>query len=747
MNLSRSAVFLIHLVQDVNILRPLVFMATQNFGFDALLLVSTKFVARDQHGIWATELNEISQQSGARLAFFDDDLEARQHFTGTGLVFSASESHLHNHQTTHNVFRYVPPTYLKVTLQHGFECVGFRHSTDHVRAHGSTASFGADIVCAWYGGRLTSLAPSQRGKLLVTGPTSLLHMPASPANPGPDAPGLVCENLHSVRFTAAGSAKSEFVAAFEKFARVMAGSDKRIALRPHAGGQFFVKNRIPLPPNVTIENAPLYRMDLRKFAYGISAPSSVVIDLLLAGVPTAVWRDSNGSIDTAAYDGLPTVSSAKDWVRFARSARDRRERLLADQARFLEREEIVMDPREVFSRFAELFQAAQRMEIRPAGALAERERLLFVANGRVPTLQLSFEKPLEALVARGEIASRLLTEPELGANAGRVGDEDGMAQWIGRCLDTYNPSAIIFCRYSGPGHGAIVSWARRAGVPVIYHIDDDLLAIPRDIGERKHAYHNAPERVEAVTGLLQAADLVYASTRALEARLAARFPGTPIVAGDLYCSGEILRRAEPGVARKVGYMASADHAHNLEMVLPAIEKLLDRNPELRFELFGSIPIPEPLKRFGQRISTASAIADYDEFLERFAMQEWDVGICPLTPIEFNMTKADTKWVEYTAAGAAVVASRGTVYDECCSGGSGLLADTVDEWFSALDLLVNNGDERVAMVELAQSKLEQEYSVGRLRQQVLDVIVQARGRVGSRSGRAPDQEKERVCQLP
>jgi glycosyltransferase involved in cell wall biosynthesis len=191
-------------------------------------------------------------------------------------------------------------------------------------------------------------------------------------------------------------------------------------------------------------------------------------------------------------------------------------------------------------------------------------------------------------------------------------------------------------------------------------------------------------------------------------------------------------------------MASADHAHNLTMVLPAIERLLDANPALKFELFGSIPLPEALARFGERVTTAPPISNYANFLHEFAAREWDVGICPLVPIQFNLMKANTKWVEYTSSGAAVVASRGTVYDECCADGCGILASTEDEWFEALHLLVNDVSARLEMVGRAQKKLEGEYNVGRLREQVLDVISAARD---LQSSQAHELEQESsVCPI-
>jgi glycosyltransferase involved in cell wall biosynthesis len=746
MGLTPSATFLIHLVQDVSILRPLVIMASRDFGYETLLLVSTKFIARDVTGIWRNELIQISEETRSRLELFSDEWEAVAHLTGYGLLFAASESHLPQHATAHNVFRVAPPGYLKVTLQHGFECVGFRHSVDHARAHGKTASFGADIICSWSGGdQLESIAASQRSKLVVTGPTAVLQLPKGPFEHEPGAPGLVCENLHSVRFNGSADHRTEFVDTFVEFCRLLAKRKRQVTLRTHPGGQYVLRNRIPLGSNCEVQNAPIYRMDLRRFSYGVSAPSTILIEMLLADIPTAVWRDRHGGIDAGNYEGLATVSSAREWLEFAVAAESDPGQFLSRQKGFLEATGMPLDPREVFYRFAELFQSARRMEVRAPGSVAERERILLVANSNIPTLQLSFEKPLAPLVGRGEVVTRLLTEQDFRAQGDPLKDSDAPGVLDG-FLNRYSPSVIVFCRYSGPGYERVLDWARREQVPVIYHVDDDLLGVPRDVGERKFEIHNAPERRAAVAELLNSADLVYASTDRLKARLHDYFPDLPIVAGEIYCSSSVLRRPNVSADCKVGYMASADHAHNLAMVLPAIEKLLERNVHVRFELFGSIPVPDRLHRFGERISTAPPVRNYGSFLKEFSESRWAIGICPLSPIGFNLMKANTKWVEYTAVGAAVVASRGTVYDDCCADGCGILADTVEEWFSALDLLVNDADKRLAMVERAQAKLEHDYGVARLREQVLDVISRAHGAVRARRSDDRTEEEVSVCQV-
>ena len=475
---DRTAVFLINLVQDVNILRPLVFMAARDFGFNAMLLVSTKFSGRDIFGIWQSELEEICWLTGATLEFFGDDWEAERHLQGgEGLLFAASESHLHNHVTTHSIFRHAPSSLLRVTVQHGFECVGFRHSADHTRAHGGRVSFGADIVCSWYGPeQLTSMAKSQLNKLLVTGPTALLQMPTGPVERDKTRAGIVCENLHSVRLNGSGDFKSEFVDAFADFCRRLEAKGSEVTLRPHPGGQYVLKNKVALPTNARINNSPIYRLDMRRYSYGISAPSSVLIDMLLARIPTAVWQDRRGGLDTDNYAGLTMVSTPQEWFEFAQAAIVEPEPFLSLQDKFLKRTGMPLEPEEVFKRYSELFRTARQMELRPPAFLPERQRILFVANAIVPTLEISFQKPLAPLIGRGEVTSELLTEGHLRpAVLGDPATEDGFVRSL---LDGYDPSVIIFCRYSGPASRSIIAWAKRERVPVIYHIDDDLLAIP-----------------------------------------------------------------------------------------------------------------------------------------------------------------------------------------------------------------------------------------------------------------------------
>lgn len=720
----RHAIFIVNLLQDVNIVRPLAYLAAHELGQTVAFLVSDKFLDRDTTSSWERELRIIAAATNAEIYVYDSEFRAYDFLQGKGGVLVAgSESSLSAHAAVHNVFRIAPSSFLKITLQHGLECVGFLQNREHNLAHGRNVTFGADVVAGWCDPSiLRSLAPSQQAKLCVTGPSALVPTPGAPRPSGQDEAvgGIICENLHSVRLNISGNFKASFMDTFFAFCERLGAVGDRATLRPHPGGQYVLKNNVPLPDNVVLNNRPMYDVDLSRYAYGISAPSSVLVDMVLAGIPTAVWQDDDEVMDIGNYAGLAVISTLEDWLAFERDARLRPGMLLDQQARFLERLKMPTDPVVVRDRFARLLSGGAQRLGTVARAPAKPQRVLFVANGFIPTLQLSFLKPLAAM-GEGEVVWSPLYEEALRENLGQedfngpVGEAAALAHFR-----EFDPDLVVFCRYSGPHSRALCDFARERGVPTIYHVDDDLLNIPREIGQRKFRAHNRPERLASVHALLSSVDLLYCSTPPLLRQFRKLGFQTSAAAGKIYCSGEVLSPAVERPVTKIGYMGF-DHAHDLEMVLPAVEEVLDRNPSVTFELFGSIPKPASLDRFGDRVTVIPPVRVYSEFMQRFAELEWDIGICPLAPTAFNVLKANTKWVEYTSVGAAVIASRDMIYDDCCSDGCGDLATTHEEWVAAMEALCADAALRHRRVTAAQARLTKEYALDRLVDQVRDAF--------------------------
>lgn len=362
------------------------------------------------------------------------------------------------------------------------------------------------------------------------------------------------------------------------------------------------------------------------------------------------------------------------------------------------------------------------------GGASTGQRILYVANSNLPTLQLSFVEPLRQEVESGRFSTELLSEIQMRMLFGKRVHDGRVLAWVRDRLQKFDPQLLVFCRYSGPHAEFMMAWARERNVPTLFHIDDDLLQVPTELGAEKYSYHSDPARQSVVRLLLRGADLVYCSTDALRQRLLVQEPNVPSIAGAIYCSGEARREPGEQAAIKIGYMGFG-HAHDLAQVLPAIENILRRYPHVEFELFGTISKPKSLQAFGRRVRQIPPVANYAHYLEKLSALGWDIGICPLAPTTFNAVKANTKWVEYTMVGTAVIASKGTIYDDCCRDDCGILAHGEEEWGRALESLVLNGDLKAALVKNAQRRLRDEYSPVRLRQQVLGMFDLARDNAG------------------
>jgi len=365
--MSRSIVFLADQVQDVNIIRPLLALARQHTEADVMVMATSMFFGRDGTGLWQMELRAICGRLGIPVFECASAFEAVQLLQGShGLLIAAAESNAKAHEAAHEIFSVAPSSFLRVTLQHGFECVGFLHNAAHDRAHGRSAAFNADVICGWFGdGILRSVGPWERAKLIITGPPLLLPQPDSGEvddafslprviealmgesevtgeqphrRPAPNKhmrPCLICENLHSVRL---GSAilKSGFLAQFTDFAEEAPGLGLEVWLRPHPAGRYTDIKGVALPEGVKKSSRPIYREDLGRFRFAVSAPSSILFDFIVAGIPAAVWQDEYGEIDIRNYPGLPVIRKAEDWRAFAEDAETKREALLAEQQAFLD---------------------------------------------------------------------------------------------------------------------------------------------------------------------------------------------------------------------------------------------------------------------------------------------------------------------------------------------------------------------------------------------------------------------------
>ncbi len=717
---KKYIVFLINLHQDVNIVRPLAYIASKNLEMGIQFLVSHRFLQMDTTRVWQKEIALICEETGAEASVYNSSYDvciALQ--KKEGILVAASESNLTAHAETHQPFLQAPKGFLKVTLQHGFECIGFLQNKEHDKAHGRSITFAADVLCGWFPvERMASMAPSQRPKLYVSGPPSVLHQLSAPGGKKVNS-GLICENLHSVRLRANGDVTASYMDIFNQFCAEKAKKNKNVTIRPHPAGQYIVRNNIELPKNVNLNNEPIYKFPLNQYLYGISPPSSILLDMILANLPTAVWGDEAGIMDIGNYRGLTKISSLRDWLDFSEMAETKPAQILKRQRNYLDRLGMPIEKDDVRSRFLRLFAggslAKQTVESRVERSQRQARRILYVASATTSDWRSVLLDPLEPLVESGDFSVEVISEETL-LKAGP--DADAIIEDV---FNAFRPDMLVFCDYTGPGYHPLMTVARDRNCPTLYYAGENTIDLSHETDINTASKLSG--RAQSAKSLVNEVDLIWSASAPLKNYLQKFGSKAPMISSEFSFSGKMLQPPRKGPVRKIGYSGS-DHSHELTPILPALVAFLRKYPLIKFEYFSFEAPPEVLSEFGDRIAVLEPLKDTPSDAGYLADRHWDVGLCPLKSALKSALSTNRKWVEYTSAGIAVIASKSAVYNDCCKHGRGLIVETHEEWLAALDQFVNDDEFRIASIKSAQQKIEQAYTPGRLQQQLFDAFQQA-----------------------
>jgi glycosyltransferase involved in cell wall biosynthesis len=328
------------------------------------------------------------------------------------------------------------------------------------------------------------------------------------------------------------------------------------------------------------------------------------------------------------------------------------------------------------------------------------------------TYFISFEIPLERLRQQGRLGFSAYSQADVQAH-----EPGAWRQWILRV----RPQAVVLTRYGRADGVQIIAFCRSQGIPVIYHIDDDLLELPDSLGAAVVQRHASPEVVNARRDMLADSDLVYASTSVLAGVLQARFPQQRIFHGIYAPFLAAVLPDLPGdeAPEVIGYMGSRGHQEDLALALPAVARLMRERPRLRFETFGTVGMPSELAQFGDRVQHHAVQQSYGEFLKTLAGLRWRVGLAPLVDAPFNRCKAPTKFIEYSSCGIATAASDVVVYASAMPPGGGELVR--DDWYHALARMLDEPGRARACVETARAHCASVYGEDALARQVLHVL--------------------------
>jgi glycosyltransferase involved in cell wall biosynthesis len=383
-----------------------------------------------------------------------------------------------------------------------------------------------------------------------------------------------------------------------------------------------------------------------------------------------------------------------------------------------------------YSLYTKLFKdllSIEPLKVKSCSESFRTARILIIAPVEIPTVQLSFFKPLGQ--CNNPVEYLLWTDADFKGFSKAVPKQERinyLDAHFNRFLTEYEPTCLILCRCFHADIAILIKNARALGIPTIYHIDDDLLCPSLQIlGSAKYKAHSDPERISSIRKYLGAVDLVYTSTQPLSDRLKSHGICNNFYSGKIYCSSSyVAHAAVSSPSKRIGYMGFG-HAADLELIINPLRHIMKRNVDVVLELFGTIELPLQLQEFEERIVIHGPIRTYDEFLKFLKSREWLFGLAPLVNEPFNLVKANTKWVEYTSCDIVTIASNIQVYNECCADECGVLCMNDEEWISAMQSLLDSPDRRNCIMQNAQIKILQEYSLEQHQRQILETVQFAR----------------------
>lgn len=257
-------------------------------------------------------------------------------------------------------------------------------------------------------------------------------------------------------------------------------------------------------------------------------------------------------------------------------------------------------------------------------------------------------------------------------------------------------------------HQGMLQTIREQGTKIIYEIDDDLLNVNTEVGDR-----SLPSTSQKMwlRQMVRFADGVIVSTPNLADRLETLNANIEIVENAL---DESLFEKSCKINHKpinkpivFGYMGTLTHLEDLMSIIQPLRSVLARyRDRVRFEVVGVGEHAMLQKLFAGLPVRFLSVPLESQMYEKFTvwLQEnirWDFGIAPLVDSTFTRSKSDIKFLDYGVQGipgifSAVPAYNGTVKHL----ENGILATDIQSWEKWLEKLILDDQLRVGLANAA-----------------------------------------------
>jgi glycosyltransferase involved in cell wall biosynthesis len=296
--------------------------------------------------------------------------------------------------------------------------------------------------------------------------------------------------------------------------------------------------------------------------------------------------------------------------------------------------------------------------------------------------------------------------------------------------------------FSNPQEASYIFYHRdKFKKKVIIDLDDNYL----DVGKNNALYEKyKPTRKDRAftSTILSFADAITVSTEPLKQKVSAHLKKIYNLEKNIFVIPNMNEIADwnyqPAEKNKdkfvIGYSGSSSHYDDLEMMLPALGKIMDKYPQVFFESTGAIG-KKHIELFSCFSKSAQLRSDaipstwtFKEYPEHLSKMKWDIGIAPLIDDAFTRCKSHIKFMEYSMFKIPTIASRVYPYFVPCFGReviehekTGLLVKP-SEWFDALEDLILHKDKRLSLGQNAYEYIRDNWQYDNAFSDVIDKML-------------------------
>ncbi len=262
-------------------------------------------------------------------------------------------------------------------------------------------------------------------------------------------------------------------------------------------------------------------------------------------------------------------------------------------------------------------------------------------------------------------------------------------EWQPKMLDEF--SIFVFQRINQREGIHLIEELNKVNKVTVYDIDDDLLHIPAS----SPVYALMLEHADMVGNQIMAmarCQHITVTTETLRSIYSSFCSNVTVVPNYVRLNSWInifpLRFSQDADTVVLGWAGSNTHRDALELLRVPLLHILDRYSNVLLVVMGdALPYDLPTHRY--------IVIPWGKYrLFQSVVLGWDIGLAPLGPTVFNLSKSNLRLLEIGTAGKACVASRWGEYERFIQHGhDGFLCSSPAEWIEALSTLIENENLR------------------------------------------------------